>query len=56
MTLLEKDPRRVRDPERARLFFVPVFEYASYILQDCNGTSHRGRSEQLGGIRKDSTP
>lgn len=40
---LATHPARVLDPEQATAFFVPVFEYASYSLGECNGTSHRLR-------------
>ena len=40
---LHQHPARVREPARARLFYVPVFEFASYSLGDCNGTTHASR-------------
>ena len=41
--LLHRHPRRTLDASKASLFYVPIFEYASYVLGACNGTSHRGR-------------
>jgi len=36
-------PLRVFAPELAQLFYVPVFEYASYMLGECANTTHRQR-------------
>ena len=43
--VLHRHALRTHDPAAAGLFFVPVFEYSSYYLGDCNGTTHRGRME-----------
>ena len=42
-SLLMQHPARVLDPQQAEAFFVPVFEYTSFALGVCNGTSHRQR-------------
>ena len=41
--VLSRSPRRVSDPSAAQLFYVPLWEYASYALGQCNGTSHTQR-------------
>jgi hypothetical protein len=41
--LLARHPLRTHNPDRARMFFVPIFEYASYALDDCNGSTHSAR-------------
>ena len=43
--LLRRHSARVMHASHARLFYVPVFEYTSYTIGECNGTSHRGRME-----------
>ena len=43
--VLRRHPSRTLDPSSASLFFVPVYEYTSYSIGDCNGTSHRERME-----------
>ena len=43
--VLHRHPSRTSDPTAAALFFVPVFEYSSYYIGDCNGTTHRSRME-----------
>ena len=44
--LLRVHPQRTTDPSRARLFFVPVWEFSSLVLGWCNGTSHSTRMQQ----------
>ena len=41
--VLSRSPWRVSDPSAAQLFYVPLWEYASYALGQCNGTSHTQR-------------
>ena len=41
--LLRRHPWRRYDPAEASLFYVPVFEYASYSIGACNGTTHQSR-------------
>eukprot|EP00908_Phaeocystis_cordata_P027405 Transcript_9970.p2 GENE.Transcript_9970~~Transcript_9970.p2 ORF type:complete len:457 (-),score=156.64 Transcript_9970:30-1400(-) len=41
--LLKTAPQRTRRPEEASLFFVPVWEFTSFSLGPCNGTTHRQR-------------
>ena len=43
--VLHRHAYRTLDPAAASLFYVPVFEYASYYIGMCNGTSHRQRME-----------
>ena len=43
--LLRQHPARVLHAEKATLFYVPIFEYISYSLGVCNGTTHRKRME-----------
>ena len=43
--LLHRHPARTFDVAAASLFYVPVFEYTSYSLGECNGTTHRSRME-----------
>ena len=43
--LLRRHPLRVTDPSAATLFYVPIFEYTSYTIGECNGTTHRSRME-----------
>eukprot|EP00966_Prymnesium_polylepis_P280962 6491442-Prymnesium_polylepis.2 len=45
---------RTADPERARLFFVPVLEYTSGQLEECNGTSHHARMATAGRALRSS--
>jgi len=44
--LLRVHPQRTTDPSRARLFFVPVWEFSSLVLGECNGTSHSTRMQR----------
>ena len=41
--VLHRHPARTLDASAAKLFYVPVFEYSSYSIGDCNGTTHRSR-------------
>ena len=41
--LLKRAPQRTWRPSEARLFFVPVWEFTSFTIGPCNGTSHLGR-------------
>lgn len=41
--LLKQAPQRTWRPSEARLFFVPVWEFTSFTIGPCNGTSHLGR-------------
>ena len=43
--VLQRHAMRTHDPAAASLFYVPIFEYVSYYIGDCNGTTHRGRME-----------
>ena len=43
--VLHRHPSRTLDPTAATLFYVPVFEYSSYSIGVCNGTTHRERME-----------
>ena len=43
--VLRRHPSRTWDPKAAKLFYVAVFEYSSYYIGNCNGTTHRGRME-----------
>lgn len=36
---------RVRSPEHANLFYVPVFEFASYLIGTCENTNHTARMD-----------
>merc|ERR1719272_1102919 len=41
--LLKRAPQRTWRPSEARLYFVPVWEFTSFTIGQCNGTSHLGR-------------
>lgn len=41
--VLSRSSRRVSDPAAAQLLYVPLWEYASYALGQCNGTNHTQR-------------
>ena len=41
--LLKRAPQRTWRPSEARLFFVPVWEFTSFTIGQCNGTPHRPR-------------
>lgn len=43
--VLQRHPARTFNSSAASLFFVPIFEYSSYYIGDCNGTTHRTRME-----------
>ena len=43
--VLRRHPSRTLDPSAATLFYVPVFEYSSYSIGVCNGTTHRDRMQ-----------
>lgn len=43
--VLHRHPARTFDASAAQLFYVPVFEYTSYSIGECNGTTHRSRME-----------
>ena len=48
---LEHHPWRTRDPNRATLVYVPLWEVVSFTIGECNGTSHSqvlGRSHSPG--------
>lgn len=40
---LRSSARRVLDPAQAQIFYVPVFEFASAHMGECNGTTHKTR-------------
>ena len=52
--VLVHNPYRTLDPSQASLFYVPIFEYSSYSVGDCNGTTHRGRMEAAAAALKSS--
>lgn len=41
--LLSRSRWRTRDPAKALLFYVPIWEVVSFKLGSCNGTTHAGR-------------
>lgn len=43
--VLHRHAARTYNPAAASLFFVPVYEYSSYSIGNCNGTTHRSRME-----------
>ncbi|EOD15178.1 hypothetical protein EMIHUDRAFT_225873 [Emiliania huxleyi CCMP1516] len=44
---LRHHPWRVRDASDAQVFYVPVFEFTSHTLGECNGSSHEARMSDL---------
>ncbi|KAL1520355.1 hypothetical protein AB1Y20_021945 [Prymnesium parvum] len=40
---LLSSPLRVHSPQEARLFYVPVFEFASFAMGECANTTHPQR-------------
>ena len=52
--LLESHPWRTRQAHEALLFFVPVWEVASFRLGTCNGTTHDSRMARAGDALKAS--
>ena len=52
--VLHRHPSRTLDPSSATLFYVPIFEYSSYYIGDCNGTTHRGRMEKAAAALRSS--
>jgi hypothetical protein len=43
---LRDHPYRTRNPEQAALFYLPLWEYSSFRLGQCNGTTHAIRMER----------
>ena len=54
--VLRRHPSRTLDPSAASLFFVPVYEYSSYSIGDCDGTTHRTRMEAAEAALRSSAP
>ena len=45
--LLAKHPRRVRDPEKATLFYIPLLAHMDQDAGQCNGQGHKARMQAV---------
>ena len=52
---LEVHPWRTRDPSRASIVYVPLWEVVSFNVGECNGTSHAQRMAQAAAALRAST-
>ena len=54
--LLRRSARRVADPASASLFYLPLWEYTSYAVGHCNGTTHVERMAAAAAALRESAP
>ena len=54
--LLRRSARRVADPAKASLFYLPLWEYTSYAVGQCNGTTHVERMAAAAAALRESAP